>query len=114
MASVHGVGAMNQACAKAWGHGLHGWVAGSEVLHASCLSWGDFLICLGQMLTWQIQELGAGQGLGEPEPAFGIPTLGLLWQEKQVTGKGREASLIYQAAPGTHAPAPHSVFHKGS
>ena len=79
---------MDRESAKATeGHGLHGWVAGSGVLPASCLFWENFLICLGLMLTWQTKELGYSEDL---ELAFG--TLGLLWQERQVTGKGLDAS----------------------
>lgn len=60
----------------------------------------------------QVADPGAGRG-GEPESAFGIPTLGLLWQEKRVTGKGWEASLLCLAALGACAPTPHPAFHKG-
>lgn len=61
---------------------------------------GDFLICLDLMLPWQTQELGCSGELG---PAFGIPTLGHLWQERQVIRKGLEASLLFLAALGTRA-----------
>lgn len=73
---------------QAWGHGLHGWVAGSGVLPASCLSWWDFLICLSQMLTWQTQELGAGRGGGSQSQPLESQPLAFSGRKGRSQGKG--------------------------
>lgn len=69
------------ARAKA-GQGLCGWTMGTRALTASCLFWGDFLICL-----WpdpQVADLGARV----QQAAFGTPTFSLSLAKRQVTGRG--------------------------